>query len=68
MTAHRSTSTHGDDKPRTATDDYVRRVRIACDDLHDDPLSASARTALRALLAEGEESPTQPVARVRRSA
>lgn len=50
-----------------ATDDYVRRVMIACDDLYDDPFDDAARTALRALLDEGEESPTPPVARVRRS-
>jgi hypothetical protein len=25
---------------------YVRRVRIACDDLHDDPLHPAARAAL----------------------
>lgn len=68
MTADRATNPRSDDRLRAASDDYVRRVRIACDDLYDDPFSASARAALRALLAGEEESPTQPVARVRRSA
>jgi hypothetical protein len=36
----------------TATKDYVRRVRIACDDLHNDPLNPTARAAQRAVIKE----------------
>ena len=35
---------------RAGTSDYVRRVKIACDDLHDDPLNPAARAAMLEVL------------------
>jgi len=32
--------------------DYIRRVKIACDEWHDDPLDPEARAALRAVIEE----------------
>jgi hypothetical protein len=40
----------GDAGSPTSSKDYQRRVRIACDDVHDHPLDEAARAAMRELL------------------
>jgi hypothetical protein len=53
MGVHRLPVPMGDDR-QGATEDYKRRVRIACDDLHDDPLDPAARAAMLELLNEDD--------------
>lgn len=52
MTVHARNAPQPDAGPRTGIKDYVRRVKIACDDLHDDPLNPAAWAALRMALRE----------------
>jgi hypothetical protein len=54
MTGHPFDATGGHAMPptQTATKEYVRRVRLACDDLHDEPLNPTAREALLKVLTE----------------
>lgn len=46
------------DRPSSADDDYAvvrgfsRELKIACDELHDNPFDSDAREALRTLLVE----------------
>jgi len=50
----------GDAGSPTSTTDYQRRVRIACDDLHENPLDKAAHGGMRELLDDG---PTAAVLR-----
>jgi hypothetical protein len=43
----------GDAGSPTPTKDYQRRVRIACNDLHGNPLDEAARAAMRELVNDG---------------
>jgi hypothetical protein len=45
MTVHRR-DTPGADAGSRTREDYTRQVRIACDDLHDDPYEPAARAAM----------------------
>lgn len=51
-------SPSGSDRPPSTDDDYTivrgfsRDLKIACDELHDNPFDSDAREALRTLLAE----------------
>jgi hypothetical protein len=58
MTGHPLDAPTGDAMPQTATREYVRRVRIACDDVHDEPHNPSARASLVKMLIE--DSPCGP--------
>jgi hypothetical protein len=42
-----------------STDELIRRIRIACGDLHHDPLSSAARGGLLELLKE--DVPSAPM-------
>lgn len=52
-------ATSADEESQTPADELIRRIRIACDDLHDDPLSPAARDALLGLL--DKDVPTAPM-------
>ena len=54
----RVTTVHRRDTGRSETrsptcDDYACQIRIACDDLHDDPYDVTARATILELLEEG---------------
>jgi hypothetical protein len=58
MTLHRLNAPRADAGSRITTEDCLRRVKIACDDLHDDPLDPAARKALLELLVEEDDPGT----------
>lgn len=62
MTVHRLNPMKANVGSQTATGDYVRRVKIACDDLHGEPLNPAARAVMLKLVEEEEEDvPSGPL-------